>query len=394
MMNKRFSKLGILTLCTVFALTGINTVEQILSLNGREAGHYHRVLAQTSDEQLNRRVYQKASPAVVTVKTETGHGSGFVISQDGLILTNAHVIKPPPGSEEEAKTYNSAEFPQVVTVVFLDGRKFSADVMGFGKGGLDLAILKIHGQQNLRTLALAAPGSAKVGDRVFALGTPLDEIFDGTFTPGNITRIDPSNGGIQHNAVIMGGNSGGPLLNSQGQVVGVNTSGISGVEKLNTGMNFSIPVSQVQSFIVAARKKDVSPVSTLFTRTQEPSIRTITLNGQVINGSLSNGDRFFEEGKFAGNFFDIYQFQGRKGQQVMIEMTSQKINPVLSLYQVVESAEGEQLTPIAENDDRGPGDFNAQITATLPADGVFLIMANSLDRGEIGDYSLRANVQP
>ncbi|PAX52179.1 S1C family serine protease [Brunnivagina elsteri] len=394
MINKRFSKLGILTLCTVFALTGINTVEQLLSLNGKEAGYSNRVLAQTSDESLNRRVYQKASPAVVTVKTETGHGSGFVISQDGLIITNAHVIKPPPrlqpkneAEAEYARTYNPAEFPQVVTVVFTDGRKFSADVMGFGKGGLDLAVLKIHGQKNLHTLPLATPGSAKVGDRVFALGTPLDAKFEGTFTQGNITRIDPSDGEIQHNAVIMGGNSGGPLLNSQGQVIGVNTSGIG---ELNTGMNFSIPVSQVQSFIVAARKKDVSPVSTLFTRTQEPSIRTITLNGQVINGSLTKGDRTLEDGSFA----DGYQFQGKKGQQVVIEMTSQKINPVLSLFQVVESTEGQQLLKIAENDDRGAGDFNAQITMALPADGVFFIIANSLDRGEIGDYSLRANSQP
>ncbi len=390
MINKRFSKLGTLTLCTVFALTGISTIEQILSLNGGEASYSNRVLAQTPDEQLNRRVYEKASPAVVTVKTETGHGSGFVISKDGFIITNAHVIKPPPRSEEEAKTYKPAEFPQVVTVVFPDGRKFSADVMGFGKGGLDLAVLKIHGQKNLRTLALATPGSAKVGDRVFALGTPLDAIFEGTFTQGNITRINPSDGEIQHNAVIMGGNSGGPLLNSQSQVIGVNTSGISGDNELNAGMNFSIPVSQVQSFIVAARKKDVSPVSTLFTRTQEPSIRTITLNGQVVKGSLSKGDRTLEDRSFA----DFYQFQGKKGQQVVIEMTSQKINPVLSLFQVIESTEGQQLLKIAENDDRGPGDFNAQITTALPADGVFLIIANSLDRGEIGDYSLRANAQP
>jgi serine protease Do len=263
MINKRFSKLGTLALCTVVGVMGIIPIEQLLSLNGGRTGYSNLVLAQTSDEQLNRRVYQKASPAVVTVKTETGHGRGFVISQDGLIITNAHVIKPPPRREEEAKTYKPSEFPQVVTVVFPDGRKFSADVMGFAKGGLDLAVLKIHGQQNLRTLALATPGSAKVGDRVFALGTPLDAKFSDTFTSGNITRIDPSDGEIQHNAVIMGGNSGGPLLNSQGQVIGVNTSGIG---EFNTGMNFSIPVSQVQSFIVAARKNDVSPVSTLFTK--------------------------------------------------------------------------------------------------------------------------------
>jgi serine protease Do len=109
---------------------------------------------------------------------------------------------------------------------------------------------------------------------------------------------------------------------------------------------------------------------------------------------LSNGDRILKDGSFAGNFFDIYQFQGRKGQQVVIEMTSQKINPVLILYQVVEFAEGEQLTPIAENDDKGPGDFNAQIAITLPADGVYKIIANSLDMGEVGDYSLRVTAQP
>nr|WP_282440264.1 S1C family serine protease [Brasilonema sp. UFV-L1] len=96
--------------------------------------------------------------------------------------------------------------------------------------------MKIHTQGKLRTLPLATAGSAKVGDRVFALGTPIDANFKDTFTQGHITRIDKANGEIQHDAVIMGGNSGGPLLNVQGQVIGVNTSGIG---QLNTGMNFA-----------------------------------------------------------------------------------------------------------------------------------------------------------
>ncbi|MBW4498715.1 MAG: trypsin-like peptidase domain-containing protein [Scytonema hyalinum WJT4-NPBG1] len=391
-----------LTLCTIFTVIAASSIEQLLPNNRREAWDSNSVLAQTAEEQIANQVYQKASPAAVTVQTGTGHGSGFVVSQDGFIITNAHVIKPPPQTQEELENYNNHDFPSVVTVVFADGRKVPADVRGFGKGGLDLAVLKIHTQSKLRTLPLAAAGSAKVGDRVFTLGTPLDRNFKDTFTQGYITRIDKTNGKIQHDAVIMGGNSGGPLLNVQGQVIGVNTSGISGREKLNTGMNFAIPVSQIQSFITAARKGDVALKPTIFERTKAPTVATISLNGQVVNGSLAEGDRTLEKGSLAegnqtpekGSFADLYQFQGRAGQQVVIEMTSQKINSFLTLYQLSESSEGTEFKKIAENDDRGPGDFNAQIATTLPEDGIYLIITTSQERGETGNYSLRATANP
>ncbi|BAY42196.1 serine protease (plasmid) [Nostoc sp. NIES-2111] len=382
MMNQRFLKFGTFALCMTLTVTAANSFETLLP------NHKQQVLAQTSDEQIARQVYQKASPAVVTVQTGTGHGSGFVVSQDGLIITNAHVIKPPPTTQQELERYNPNIFPSVVTVVFSDGKKASADVLGFGKSGLDLAILKIHNQKNLRTLSLAAAGSAKVGDRIFTLGTPLYADFKDTFTQGHITRVSSKNGEIQHDAAIQGGNSGGPLLNTKGQVIGVNTSGIVGQEKLNSGMNFAIPVVQVQSFIATARKKDISSVSTLVQPTKQTTVATISLNGQLINGSLTQGDRRREN----GSFVNLYQFQGRAGQRVMIEMTSQKINPVLSLYQIDESSDG--LTQIAENDDRGPGDFNAQIVTTMPENGVYLILATSQERGETGNYSLRAKAIP
>lgn len=390
MMNNKLLPLASLTLCTICTFIGVNSFEQQLPNSGQKALYSNRVLAQTSDEQIARQVYQKSSPAVVTVQTGRGHGSGFVISQDGLIITNVHVIKPEPETQEEIENYNPRDFPTVVTVVFSDGKKVSADVLGFGKGGLDLAVLKIHNQKNLRTLALATAGSAKVGDRVFTLGTPLDANFKDTFTQGHITRIDSKNGIIQHDAVIQGGNSGGPLLNSKGQVIGVNTAGIVGPAKLNSGMNFAIPVSQVQSFITASRKKDISSVPTWEKRSTKPAVANISLNGQIINNSLAEGDRIREN----GSFVNLYQFQGRAGQQVVIEMTSQKINSFLDLYQVSESSEGKSVNKITENDDRGAGDFNAQIDITLPEDGVYVIFASSQERGETGNYSLRATSKP
>lgn len=376
-----------LTLCTLFTVIVATSIEQLLPNNRREPRHSNSVLAQTAEDGVANAVYQKTSPAVVTVQTDKGHGSGFVVSQDGFIITNAHVIKPPPQNQKELENYNNHYFPEVVTVVFADGRKVPADVRGFGKSGLDLAVLKIQRESKLRTLPLATTGSAKIGDRIFTLGTPLDANFKDTFTQGHITRIDKTDGKIQHDAVIMGGNSGGPLLNIQGQVIGVNTSGIG---KLNTGMNFAIPVSQVQSFVTAARKGDVSNVSTIFERTKAPTVATISLNGQVVNGSLAESDRIREN----GSFVKLYQFEGRTGQQVVIDMTSQKINSFLTLYQLSESSEGKELKKIAENDDRSPGDFNAQIATTLPENAVYLIAASSQARGETGNYSLRATAKP
>ncbi|MTJ55842.1 serine protease [Anabaena sp. UHCC 0253] len=396
MMNNKLLPLASLTVCTICTFIGVNSFEQQLPNSWQKALYSNRVLAQTSQEQIANQVYQKSSPAVVTVQTGNGHGSGFaVVGQDGLIITNAHVIKPLPRNEEEVENYNPKDFPSVVTIVFPDGKKVAADVLGFGKNGLDLAVLQIHNQKDLRTLALAAAGSAKVGDRIFTLGTPLYADFKDTFTQGNITRIDSRTGKIQHDAVIQGGNSGGPLLNSKGQVIGVNTSGIVGPAKLNSGMNFAIPVAQVQSFITAARKKDISSISTLFEKSTKPAIANISLNGQIINGSLAEGDPTRENGEIKnGSFVNLYQFRGRAGQRVVIEMTSQKINSFLILCQVIETSEGQIYSKITENDDRGAGDFNAQINTILPEDGVYAIFASSQQIGETGNYSLRVTAKP
>lgn len=383
MINSKLSRFSGLTLCVLFNLVGLAFVEQVLSSRGDKLGHSNSAIAQTAEEQIGRNVYRKASPAVVTVKDGRGVGSGFVVSQDGLIITNAHVVD---GS------------PSVVTVEFANGKQLPADVLGFAKGGLDLAVLRIHGQKNLRTLALASNSSAEVADRVFALGSPRHPKYKDTFTQGNITRIDRSSGDIQHSAGIHGGNSGGPLLNTKGRVVGVNFSGIVGPGKTNTGMNFAIPVDKLRSFIAATRKGDLSPVSTL-QKWQPPTIQAISLNGQIINGSLAQGDfppseirKYFPDINLAGSYIDSYQFRAKKSQKLVIEMTSKQINTSLTLYQMIETNQGKQFKKVAENDDRGAGDFNAEITATLSTDGVYYLFASSPYQ-ETGDYSLRAVVE-
>ena len=400
MKYQQFSRFGSLALCTLLTLLSIDTFDKVFSLNKSDASYSNRAIAQESvGNTIGKQVYKKASPGVVTVRTGKSHGSGFVVSEDGLIITNAHVIKPVPKGKSEKAKYNPIEFPGVVTVVFPNGEQVNADVRGFAKGGLDLAILKIHSQKNLTVLKLAGNTTGKVGenpavgesptvgDRVFAIGSPLKKDYRDTFTPGNITRIDSVNGRIQHDAVIMPGNSGGPLLNSQAEVIGVNTWGIG---RLNSGMNFAIPVSKVKSFITDFENNDISPVSTLVNPVKKQKFFTIELDGRIIEASLTKDDYVSRD---SNKFVKLYQFQGRAGQKIAIEMISENMNPFLTLYQQVESSEGRYFKELARNDDAGAGNLNAQIVTTLSKDGVYVIKASSSDRGETGDFSLSAKSQ-
>ena len=318
--------------------------------------------AQDIDEQINIRVYQRASPAVVSIDAGDGTGSGSIISRDGLILTNAHVVA---GS-------------RTADVVLADGRKFRADVVGFGNNGLDLAVLKIQGQSNLPTITIAQ-SPVQVGQRAFAIGNPFGR-FQGTFTTGIVSRLDKTRGLIQTDAAINPGNSGGPLLNGQGELIGVNTAIFSSrANSGNIGISFAIAIDKVKPFLAAVREGRASrtaqrqgPVPT------DTPPKPLSLNGSPISGRLSSGSNVLP---VDNSFFDLYAFQGKAGQQVQIDMTSRQIDSYLILI----APNGREL---AQDDDSGGG-ANARIVATLPDSGTYLLMANSYQAGQAGTYNLR-----
>ncbi|NMG67004.1 Do family serine endopeptidase [Azoarcus indigens] len=154
-------------------------------------------------------------------------GSGFIVSADGLVLTNAHVVE---GANE-------------VTVKLTDKREFKAKVLGVDKP-TDVAVLKIDGR-NLPTVPLGDPQKSRVGDWVLAIGSPFG--FENSVTAGIISaksRSLPNEGYVpflQTDVAINPGNSGGPLLNLNGEVVGINSQ-IYSRSGGYQGVSFAIPI--------------------------------------------------------------------------------------------------------------------------------------------------------
>ncbi len=195
-----------------------------------------------AQEQTFVSIYEQANQAVVHIGTGGGQGSGFVIDTQGHIVTNNHVVE-------------GAGF---IEVTFADGRTEDARLIGRDPDS-DLAVIKVDVPANeLVTLSLADSDALKVGQIVIAIGNPFG--LSGTMTTGIISSLDreldggvaPGGGSyripdvIQTDAAINPGNSGGPLLNLQGQVIGVN-SAIRSASNSNAGIGFAVPANIVNA---------------------------------------------------------------------------------------------------------------------------------------------------
>lgn len=212
--------------------TGTTVSSEQLQVQGRQGG-------KLSSEQVAQRIL----PAVVGVVqykkgsvSETGEGSGIIMSADGNIITNNHVV----------------EGASRLDVVLRSGKHYAAELVGTD-ARTDLALIRIQAQ-NLSYAAFGDSGECRVGEQVMAVGNPSGLELAGSVTQGIISalnrNVDVGNGPmnlIQTDAAINPGNSGGALVNMYGQVVGINSAKIAqtGYE----GLGFSIPVSTVKPVV-------------------------------------------------------------------------------------------------------------------------------------------------
>ena len=212
------------------------------------------------DPSFRRFFGEDVFPQIPQERRLRGQGSGFIIDRSGIILTNAHVV----------------DRADKVTVLLKDGRTFEGKVQGADEV-TDLAVVKINGK-DLPVAPLGDSTKVEVGDWAIAVGNPLG--LDNTVTLGIVSTLQRSSAQvgipdkrldfIQTDAAINPGNSGGPLLNEQGEVIGINTA----IRPDAMGIGFAIPVNQAKAiFAQLARGEKV----------QHPylGIRMATLTPQI-----------------------------------------------------------------------------------------------------------------
>ncbi|MDF2978376.1 MAG: peptidase, partial [Actinomycetospora sp.] len=189
-------------------------------------------------------VAQTVLPSVVQLEGASGEGSGVVISADGLILTNAHVLEAGQAAQQQPPAGGASA--QGLTAVFQDGTRAPVQVVGTDPGA-DLAVVRAQGVSGLTPATLGSSASLQVGQEVVAVGSPLG--LSGTVTTGIVSALQRpvASGGaqsgqatvldaIQTDAAINPGNSGGALVDMQGRVVGI-TSAIASLGQSSGGQS-------------------------------------------------------------------------------------------------------------------------------------------------------------
>ena len=271
-------------------------------------------------------IYQKVAPAVVMVSTKTiqtvngwfqqeaeGMGSGFIINTDGYILTNYHVIE---GATE-------------VTVTLSDGQEVTASVVNYDSDQ-DVAMIKINEDVEVPgVVELGDSDALQPGEEVLAIGNPLSKELSSTLTKGIVsalnrsieTQTGVSTNLIQTDTAINSGNSGGPLINTKGEVIGINTLKASdGAE----GIGFAIPINDVKVKIDSLSKP----------------ILNLGVSIRVIDESMAK-QLNMEEGLYIVevNEFSPAEKAGLKGGDLIVKADGTRIKTFEELQEIKNSKE-------------------------------------------------------
>ena len=224
------------------------------------------VTVETSDTlDVGQAIYEKVEPSVVGISTTSerqvstffgwgsqtqivqGIGTGFIVDEDGYILTNSHVV-----NDGQTRT---------LTVSLTDGREVNGTVL-WNDSSLDLAVVKIEAD-NLQAAELGDSDEIAIGQYAGAIGNPMSMDFSRSFTQGVISGLNRTitvtdgtkqttmENLIQTDATINSGNSGGPLLNAKGQVIGINSAKMTTAE----GLGFAIPINTAMPIVEEIQNK-------------------------------------------------------------------------------------------------------------------------------------------
>jgi putative serine protease PepD len=278
--------------------------------------------------------------SVVSIDTGSGEGSGVVLSADGYVLTNNHVVATAQGD--------------TVDVVFANGKKATARIVGTD-ARTDLAVVKANDVSGLKPAALGDSAKMQVGDTVLALGSPLG--LEGSVTAGIIsakdrtirsnpdqqTPQDPFGGGrqqqqaatsmsglLQTDAPINPGNSGGALVNTAGEVIGINTAiATSGQGSGSIGLGFAIPsnkAKQVADDLIAGNKVSHPALGVSVTEAEGGGalVNSVTPDSAAAKAGLQQGDVVTQvNGKAVNDSDDLVGIvqSGKVGDRMTIQFT-------------------------------------------------------------------------
>lgn len=221
---------------TILLITMCLTIINGITINNDA---YSKDVEYKNEEFINVTVYEKINPAIVLIEAQLpdglSSGTGCVINKKGIILTSSHVI-------------NNSSYIEVTTS---KGETYKAEIIKSENENDDLALLKINPQKPLTTtIKLGDSSIVKVGQKVLAIGNPFG--FNGTLTTGIVSRIDYERNKIQTDAAINPGSSGGPILNTNGEVIGISQSIFNpDNNKSNIGIGFAVPANEVKKLINA-----------------------------------------------------------------------------------------------------------------------------------------------
>jgi len=235
------------------------------------------------------RIAAQVQPSVVSISTASSEGSGVVMSADGFVLTNNHVVANAGGR---------------VRVFFSDGRTATAQIVGTDPK-TDLAVIRVEGVSGLTPATFGDSDAMQVGDTVLALGSPLG--LQGSVTAGIISALDRTiqaggeeqtnpfglprqgvstiSGLLQTDAPINPGNSGGALVNTRGEVIGINTAiATAGQGRGNIGVGFAIPSNKATSVAQALQRGEKVSHPSLGV-----SVTTAENGGALVGGVVPDG---------------------------------------------------------------------------------------------------------